>query len=520
MRRVGTTLIAKIAMLPAVLLAGVCIAQNNYVAFELERDNNWERLITEDVNGDGAKDLIFSHYDSAIGRELHIHHQQDDGNFSANPQRVEIKTEIIAVGFADLRSDPGKELVLLANNGVFSLSTAVEGYTGNIKLLFEWSLVAAIPDQEEVEFLNHIDDINGDGEIDFLLPGKENFGFFVGKGNEQFELVATIQTINENLTTAQRNTQEAGLSASISINSNEGVMVELRAETPSPFAEFIETWEPISTDSRALLRTANWMPTALLAELNDDDLKDLIYLNVGDDGLGQLNIHYQDTSNGFSKIPNWQGSIETSGDIRLVDMNNDGYQDLLRLTGEGNEWDARFYLNSSGKFDLQQPNQIMRFSGYDVRLEFIDLAYEDKPILNVSYYTIPVVDAIRNASINRTQLLYSSTSAEPGQLFARRPNSRLEESFSAANVRGLSEQMSLQYDVDGDGTNDALYVTENGTLAAKKIDAQLQIDDTPFWEYISPRSVFEFEVLALNSDSIPDLLLRHGTTTSLLIGVP
>ena len=63
-------------------------------------------------------------------------------------------------------------------------------------------------------------------------------------------------------------------------------------------------------------------------------------------------------------------------------------------------------------------------------------------------------------------------------------------------------------------------MTENGTLAAKKIDAQLQIDDTPFWEYISPRSVFEFEVLALNSDSIPDLLLRHGTTTSLLIGVP
>ena len=212
--------------------------------------------------------------------------------------------------------------------------------------------------------------------------------------------------------------------------------------------------------------------------------------------------------------------MESRGDIRLVDVNNDGYQDLLRLTGEGNEWDARFYLNSSGKFDLQQPNQIMRFSGYDVRLDFVDLAYEDKPVLNVSYYTIPVVDAIRNASINRTQLLYSTASAEPGQLFARRPNSRLEESFSAANVRSLSEQMSLQYDVDGDGTNDALYITEHGTLAAKKIDAQLQIGDTPFWEYVSPRSVFEFEVLTLNSDSIPDLVLRHGTTTSLLVGAP
>ena len=80
--------------------------------------------------------------------------------------------------------------------------------------------------------------------------------------------------------------------------------------------------------------------------------------------------------------------------------------------------------------------------------------------------------------------------------------------------------MSLRYDVDGDGTNDALYVTDNGTLAAKKIDGQLRIADDPFWEYISPRTVFEFEVLALNDDAMPDLLLRHGTTTSLLVARP
>ena len=46
MRKVDTTLIAKIAMLPAVLLTGVCLAQNNYVTFELDRENNWELLIT------------------------------------------------------------------------------------------------------------------------------------------------------------------------------------------------------------------------------------------------------------------------------------------------------------------------------------------------------------------------------------------------------------------------------------------------------------------------------------------
>lgn len=496
------------------------LAQNNYVAFELIRENNWERLITEDVNGDGAKDLIFSHFDPSLGRELHIHHQQSDGNFASTPQRVEIKTEIIAVGFADLRSDPGKELVLLANNGVFSLSTAVEGYAGNIKLLFEWDLVAAIPDQEQVQFFTNIKDLNGDGEIDLLIPGQDHFGFFVGSGNEQFELRSVISTKNENLTTAQRNNQEADLNASIGINPDEGVVVELRAETPSPFAGFVEEWEPEESESRALLRTENWMPTAMLVNLNADSLPDLIYLNVGDDGQGRLNIHFQDAGSGFATEPDWHTPTATRGDIRLVDMNNDKLVDLLRLNGEGNEWDARFYLNKGSGFDLEQPNQVMRFSGYDVRLEFVELAATEKPILNVSYYTIPVVDAIRNASINRTQLLYSAEVAEEEQLFARRPSSRLDESFSAENVRGLSEQMSLLYDVDGDGTNDALYVTENGTLAAKRIDDQLQIAETPFWEYVSPRTVFEFEVLPLNEDSLPDLVLRHGTTTSLLVAAP
>ncbi len=105
-------------------------------------------------------------------------------------------------------------------------------------------------------------------------------------------------------------------------------------------------------------------------------------------------------------------------------------------------------------------------------------------------------------------------------MFSRRPNSRLEENFSAENVRGLSEQMSLRYDVDGDGRRDALSITENGTLAARRIDDQLQIEPEPFWEYVSPRTVFEFDVLSLNDDERPDLILRHGTSTTVLVAAP
>jgi hypothetical protein len=257
-----------------------------------------------------------------------------------------------------------------------------------------------------------------------------------------------------------------------------------------------------------------------MAQLNDDDLEDILYLNVGSDDLGQLNIHYQQDNLTFNESADWVGATDTQGDIKLAHLNGDDKIDLFHLSSDGGEWNARFFINKDGTFALGKPDQIMRFSGYDVKLSVIPLADSEQPALNVSYYTIPVIDAIRNASINRVQLLYGNSEASQGQLFNRRPNSSLEESFSAANVRGLSEQMSLQYDVDGDGNRDALYITDNGTLAAKRIDNDLVIANEPFWEYVSPRTVFQFEVLLLNEDELPDLLLRHGVSTTLLVTRP
>jgi len=517
----STLIIALLSSLWAMTLQ----AQANYVAFELESKNNWEQqLVLKDLNGDGRKDIVHADYQPGIGRELHIFHQQVDGSFANTPQRIEVKTEIIAIAFADLRQQPGLELVLYSNAGVFSLSSVIEGYSGNIKQLVEWELIAAVPSLEHVHFMPDLQDINNDGEVDLLLPGDNIYGFFKGKGNETFELASTFSTSNENMQFGWQRQESTDLNTRISINAEEGVVIELSAGGDSYYDGFIEQWnadkDRKARQPKSLLRTESWMFTAVLARLNADELVDIAYINIGPDGLGQLNIHFQSAETGFAEQANWTGSLNTSGDIRLVDMNNDQQLDLLRLDGEDNDTSAYLFRNENGRFDLDKPNQIMRFSGYDVQLNIIPITKGSSPLLNVSYYTIPVVDAVRNASINRSQLLYDSDNVETGQFFNKQPSSKLDESFSAANVRALSEQMSLHYDIDADGRNDALYITENGTLAAKHIATSLSIEEQAFWEYVSERNVFEFEVLHLNQDPQPDLLLRHGTATTILVASP
>jgi hypothetical protein len=489
-------------------------AQVNYVASEIPTESPFVSLRFEDLNGDGRQDLVYSHWRRGIGRELLIHYQTDTGRFDASPTRVEIKREIIGVGFADLRPAPGKELVLFASNGIFSLSAAIEGYAGNLVPLLDWKLVADIPDPEQVEFFGGIEDITGDGLVDLVVPGEYNYGVFRAVGPEQFELVSEFSTINRDLNPALRPRGDAGLSASLDINSRDGIRLQVSARQPTPFAGFIENWQADAVAADTLLEAENWMPSALLADFNGDDRPDIVFLNVGNDLRGQINLLFQRADGGFPSTPDWQGSVDTRGDLRLVELDGDGLMDLARLSGEGDEWTISFFLNRAGSFALDSPDQVMRFSGYDVDFEAIDLDVDGRPELAVSYYTIPVVEAIRNTGIVRSQLLFDN---DTDGLFVRRPQFRLDETFSASNVRGLAERMSLEYDVDGDGRPDALSISAEGTVVARRIDNDLRIVSDPFWQYVPPRIVIDFEVKDLNQDKIPDLVLRHSSSFTILV---
>ncbi|MBT8147479.1 MAG: hypothetical protein KJN90_11545, partial [Gammaproteobacteria bacterium] len=286
-RHIATKLLAGLL---AVSPLSSLLAQSNYVDSVIERNGPFGRILLQDLNGDGLNDLIDYRWRRGVGRELLIYHQAPDGRFSPTPQLVEIKTEIIAVGFADLRPEPGKELVLFANNGVFSLSTAIEGYAGNLKPLFEWQLIADIPDPDQVQFFYGITDVDGDGHVDLLIPGEKSYGYFKSTGPEQFELSNQFSTVNLELDPALRPRADGDLNANIDINSRDGIKLQISASQPTPFADFFEDWEAEPEDGGNLLQAENWMPPALLADFNGDQREDIVFINVGEDIRGQVNL--------------------------------------------------------------------------------------------------------------------------------------------------------------------------------------------------------------------------------------
>ena len=492
-------------------------AQTNFIASEVALGEWPEDLFFEDMDGNGRKDLIVPNWSANAGRELAIYLQQDNGRFPSTPSRlVEIKPEIIAFTIADVRAEPGKELLLFSSTAAFSLSSAIPSYSGNLKPLFEWELVASVPDRRRILYFPYPEDLDGDGFVDLLLPGREDYGVFHGGPNETFTLAYRFNTVNEELDPSEVPLGSPRLSTDIAINERDGIVMSVTARSNSAFEGFVSDWA--STKQDALLSTRQWHPSATTSQFNADQRQDIVYMNIGNDLYGQINILLQDANGSYAAKPDWQGPIDTRGEIRLLDANGDGMTDVLRLINNSNEWDVQFFLNKGAEFDLQKPDQIMKFSGYDLEVSVLDLDGKGSTALSVSYYTIPVINAVRNASIVRSQLLFAP--GTNGQLFNTRPDFKLDENFSADTVRGLSAQIEMQTDINGDGRKDAVYVSNEGTLAAKAIDRNLRFADTPFWQYVPNRSILDFGMEDMNGDGIADLFLYHSTALTLLVSTP
>ena len=142
------------------------------------------------LDGRHGEDLIIATWSRERGRELAVHFQGPGGDYPSSPdRRIPVKADIVAFSVADVRDEPGSELLLFTRSSCFSYSTAHDGYARNARRLFKWDFLCDMPSPDGLPYL----ECRLDPER-LVVPGPTGFGVFRRHLREQpgFELARRI----------------------------------------------------------------------------------------------------------------------------------------------------------------------------------------------------------------------------------------------------------------------------------------------------------------------------------------
>lgn len=519
----------------SLFLSGLCQASPNYVASVIEFGESFESVAVADINGDQLKDLIVSNWNENQGRELWLYWQQADGKFPAQASRkIEIKRDIVAYALADIRHEPGDEFLFFTAASIYSYSATHDGYANNLQKLIDWVFVSAVPSQRSTAFLGRYSDEDGDSTIDILIPGRDTYGLLsleqAGDNNKKPSALLLPQ--------AEQQSQQDDAEGSISINTQDGFKIEV--VRPSDFEGLIverlqpdqvkpnDTDNPFSryTEPGFLLSLERWINNVQMAQLLPGPKLEYLFVDEVPTNnrkqAKQQRINIVTLNAKGSPTIHYQGYLDQREQIKLFDFNDDGLVDVLanRIQGTDNV-SANIYLNRNGSFNLDKADQIIKFSGYDVNFRLGDINRDGHSDLILGAYQISAVNALRSGALVRVSLIYSGNpNFEPGKdqpLFSRRPDFKLEESFSADDIKGLTEPVDYTPDIDGDGINDAIAIDKRGALTAKAINAQFQLQSEAFWDFVPLHFIQQVNNYTLNLDERPDFVLRHQSAVTVLV---
>jgi hypothetical protein len=508
----------------------------NYVASVIEFGESFQSVVVADINGDQRNDLIVSNWNENQGRELWLYWQQADGKFPAKAsRRIEIKRDIVAYALADVRPEPGDELLFFTAASIFSYSTTHDSYANNLHKLLDWTFVSAVPSRRSTLFLGNFSDHDGDGRIDLLIPGQETYGLLkVSKAGSDDRAPTLVE-----LPKAEQSMQDADAEGGIDISMQNGFTIEV--VRPSNFKDLVverlgkkdpeasekeESQFSRYSEPGTLLFLEQWIQNVQLAQLAADPGLEAIFVDEDpktDHKKGKKQrVNIVSFSNQSKTAIAYQGELDERDQLKLFDFNDDGLMDLLatRVLGS-DDVTANFYLNQGGKFDLGKADHVVKFSGYDVNFRLSDINGDGRSDLILGAYNISALDALRDGALVRLSLIYSGNpnfkAGSDQPLFSRRPDFKLEENFSADDIKGLTEPVDFTQDINGDGKKDAVAIDKRGALTAKTLDQQFRLQNTAFWDFVPLHFIQQVESHRLNQDQRPDFILRHQSAVTVLV---
>jgi hypothetical protein len=488
---------------PLCLLLGISAAGASeafFVDASLDLDGDllsWRFL---DVDADGKRELLVAVRTPDGERELRVHDMAHDRVEPKARRVVPVLEDVLAWTCADVREEPGRELVLLTKGGAWSYSLTLEGYKDNVARLARVELIYDLPDPRALPYWEYVLPAQGGDQL--LLAERDRVSLFVPGAEREYARSASFQ--------AGRASDD-----DFDADGTRDRSVSLGVETSGLGEPFVEE---DARSTATLLSDARSYRAPALVDLDGDGLLDIVMRRGS-----QLEIFMGRAEGPAAKatrteeFPEYLRGDDQSLWLRLVDVDGDGDLDLLaRLEAHADELENAtnkvLVLHNDGKRLLpDKPAQVLRFEAAELALSVTDVDGDGRPDLSVRKFELPsLVDAVTGLEFTFTHLCYLGERRG----FARKPALKHEETFDEESVVAVIANRSLKLDCDGDGLADLVEVDLDGRVAIRRMRKSSgflsgdtwSLERAPWKRFETRGSITSLDVADLNGDGLGDVV--------------
>jgi hypothetical protein len=445
-----------------------------------------QEALHQDINGDGRPDLILSVGDThrRFGRSLHIHFRATKNAkspFTQTPDvKVAIPPSVTAFGIGDVYGDSQAELIWFGARGVYSYRHNAPEQSRTTKLLACEFLFQYAHPQSALAWQAGIQDLNGDGLVDLIVPERNGYRIAIQRRSKQGVVQFEGQFMKLPDPQLETGSQTRGIQGSTRGNSFD---ITLDVGTATPNSPLVDISDEI--------------PTPKLVDWNADGHLDLI-AKQGD----HVFIWTQSDTNKFTTKPNYDLTFPIDGkrtwldpsfNSWITDFNRDQRADSILFSKDRDSDRVRthvmFFEQTPGKpnplYHAGIPQQLLVIDGFLSASRIDDIDGDGWKDLQVAAWRLDALDQIQGSkTIDVEFYVYLNKRGK----FSRRPDLTYEETLEAAAMRGgRRNRVFAQFfgDINGDGIRELLIRNRPDhikIMMIRKRGGQLKMFDRPLHE--------------------------------------